>query len=363
MECEYLFDHVPASMNNSIGFIDILRSSASLKIKFFKGIDYLLGSALAAILPSAPQTGVNFKTIKEVLIIRPGGMGDAVVLLPVINQFKKQYPDIQIDILCERRNWEVFSSQAQWKKNAYCYDRIPEISKVLNKRYDVVIDTEQWHYLSVILGFFLKRQALIGFATRVGRRRLLDVGCDYDTKAYEMDNFLRLFEPWQLQRKEIHLDGSWTVDEASRTWAKQKISGRYAVLSSLASIAERRLNEQQIDLITKELQSQDLQVFLLEGQFNLAQVAAIIQNAQAFIGVDSGLLHVAAAVGVPVTGIFGPGQVFKWAPQGTKHHSIHHQLPCSPCTRFGYTIPTCQGKIPCMRDLNLNIEEIYRRRQ
>jgi len=350
-------------MNNSIGFIDILRSSASLKIKIFKGLDYIFGSTLAAILPSAPQRAVNFKTVKEVLIIRPGGMGDAVVLLPVINQFKKEYPDIQMDILCEQRNCQVFSSQAQWKKNVYCYDRIHEISKVFNKRYDVVIDTEQWHYLSAILGFFLKREALIGFATRPARRKLLDLGCDYDTKAYEMGNFLRLFGPWQLQQEKIHLEGSWIVDETSRAWAKQKISGRYAVLSSLASIVERRLNEQQIALITKELQSQDLQVFLLERQFNLAQVAAIIQNAQVFIGVDSGLLHVAAAVGVPVTGIFGPGQILKWAPPGTRHHMIHHQLPCSPCTRFGYTIPTCHGKITCMRDLNLDIEEIYRRRK
>ena len=44
--------------------------------------------------------------IKNILIIRPGGIGDAIFLLPVIKALKNE--GVIIDILCENRNAQVF---------------------------------------------------------------------------------------------------------------------------------------------------------------------------------------------------------------------------------------------------------------
>lgn len=52
------------------------------------------------------------------------------------------------------------------------------------------------------------------------------------------------------------------------------------------------------------------------GQGSLADVAAAISIATAFIGHDSGPLHVAGAFGVPVVGVFAPGQPKRTFPQG-----------------------------------------------
>ncbi len=49
------------------------------------------------------------KDISAVLIIRPGGIGDAVLLIPTIALLKKKYPYAVIEVLTEKRNSGVFA--------------------------------------------------------------------------------------------------------------------------------------------------------------------------------------------------------------------------------------------------------------
>jgi ADP-heptose:LPS heptosyltransferase len=49
---------------------------------------------------------------------------------------------------------------------------------------------------------------------------------------------------------------------------------------------------------------------------------------------DSGLMHVAVAVGTPVVAVYGPTDIRRTAPRGDEHTVIRHELPCSPCFRL-----------------------------
>jgi heptosyltransferase-2 len=64
---------------------------------------------------------------------------------------------------------------------------------------------------------------------------------------------------------------------------------------------------------------------------------------------DSGLLHVAAAIGTPTMGIFGPTSPYHWAPLNRLAATIQTKtpLPCQPCHR-----PVCtRNDHRCMRDI------------
>jgi ADP-heptose:LPS heptosyltransferase len=54
----------------------------------------------------------------------------------------------------------------------------------------------------------------------------------------------------------------------------------------------------------------------------IRQVAAILSMARLVISNDTGIMHVAAAVGTPVLSLFGPTDPEQWAPIGTKHRYI-----------------------------------------
>jgi heptosyltransferase-2 len=77
------------------------------------------------------------------------------------------------------------------------------------------------------------------------------------------------------------------------------------------------------------------------GQTSLYELLALMQRMDAVVGVDSGPMHLAAAVGVPVTVLFGPMDPGKWAPISPLPVTIHTQpLACRPC----------HLKIPCPHD-------------
>ena len=78
---------------------------------------------------------------------------------------------------------------------------------------------------------------------------------------------------------------------------------------------------------------------------------AILALAAAAVAVsnDSGLLHVAAALGTPAVGIFGPTSPWHWAPLNPVAAVIEAttELPCRPCHK-----PVCRfGHHRCMRDI------------
>lgn len=74
----------------------------------------------------------------------------------------------------------------------------------------------------------------------------------------------------------------------------------------------------------------------LAGELTLAQTAAVIRDASLFVGGDSGLAHVAAALGTPTVVFFGPSDSRKWGARGDKHRIVRRDLACAPCCIFGY---------------------------
>jgi heptosyltransferase-2 len=74
----------------------------------------------------------------------------------------------------------------------------------------------------------------------------------------------------------------------------------------------------------------------LVGRTGILQTAAAIERASVFIGNDSGLMHLAEAVGVPVIALFGPTvQAFGYYPSLPMSKVIERELPCRPCSRNG----------------------------
>jgi lipopolysaccharide heptosyltransferase II len=70
---------------------------------------------------------------------------------------------------------------------------------------------------------------------------------------------------------------------------------------------------------------------LLAGETALADVPALLASCQLFIGNDSGAMHVAAAVGLPVVAIFGPTDPAGTSPVTRSLELIQHPVSCSPC--------------------------------
>jgi heptosyltransferase-2 len=74
----------------------------------------------------------------------------------------------------------------------------------------------------------------------------------------------------------------------------------------------------------------DVHTTNLIGRTDLRLLIGVLERCRAFVSNDSGAMHLAAAVGVPVTAIFGPTDERATAPLGD-HDIILHQVFCRPC--------------------------------
>lgn len=69
----------------------------------------------------------------------------------------------------------------------------------------------------------------------------------------------------------------------------------------------------------------------LTGKTQIAELPALLSRCSAFLGNDSGAMHVAAAVGLPVVAVFGPTDPFGTAPVTPNCTIVQEKPYCSPC--------------------------------
>ena len=93
----------------------------------------------------------------------------------------------------------------------------------------------------------------------------------------------------------------------------------------------------------------------LAGRTSLPQLAALLGQCDLFLGADSGVMHLAAAMGVPVVALFGPSNHLAWGPWTPAGRStvVRLGVHCSPCSYVGHSVGLRDGcwHRSCMADL------------
>ncbi|PLY03582.1 MAG: lipopolysaccharide heptosyltransferase II [Desulfuromonas sp.] len=344
-------------------------------IHLLKKIDKYLGRFICSVLPS--PRNVQFGSVGKVLIVRPGGIGDAVHLIPAIKALKEKYPDAVVDILAEKRNCQVFDLCPEINA-VHVYDQPSGLMNIFRQSWDLVIDTEQWHLLSAVVARLARSSWKIGFDTNE-RRRMFTHPVHYRHDCYEVDSFLVLLKPLGVDSGFNYQESFLTLPASSRQAAKAQLSQLHdktiIAIFPGASIAERRWGASKFHALAKSIAEKGYLVVViggpedkapgdrivgslpnalnLAGSCTLVESAAIISCSRLLVSGDSGVLHIGVGLGKPTVSLFGPGNAKKWAPRGDRHRVLEKQIACSPCTKFGYT-PKCHIGVKCMREITVN---------
>jgi heptosyltransferase-2 len=88
----------------------------------------------------------------------------------------------------------------------------------------------------------------------------------------------------------------------------------------------------------------------LTGKTAIGDLPALLSQCQLFLGNDSGAMHVAAAVGVPVVAVFGPTDPFGTAPVTPRCSIVRDKPYCSPCF-----LRRCPTDHRCMKTITLEM--------
>ena len=95
---------------------------------------------------------------------------------------------------------------------------------------------------------------------------------------------------------------------------------------------------------------------LLVQESNLRCALAVLKHCGVFISNDSGIMHLAAALGVPVVALFGPTDWRRLRPWTEQRAVVHAALPCMPCFYYSSRPLRCVANInyACMSEISVD---------
>lgn len=347
--------------------------------RILKKIDSTIGAAACSFLgrlesltgPQCRENGIDPAVIERILVIRPGGIGDMLMLVPLLKFLAQHMPSAEIDILCEERNADL--AQLIIKKGkAVLYDRntCSLLNRLRKARYQLVIDTEQFHNLSSVTALLSRAPLRIGFNIVPRRNSLYTHPVTYQPDGPENLQFLRLLAPIGIDcNRAQEVKGSLCdLPLPALPEQLQKLpSGSWLVVHAAAGNRYKQWPKERFhELISLLLEQYDKQIVIVGehsadspmrrqaharvidycGKLSILETAAVIKGAELFIGCDTGLAHLAVALNTASVTLFGSSDPCKWGHSATRHIVVYHPMACAPCALFGYHKP-CRD-IQCM---------------
>jgi len=328
----------------------------------------------------------------KILVIRYRFIGDTILTIPFLRNLRKAYPKAQIDMLVGPVSGDVLSdcpyidnliyfdttkkhkyeNTGEKKKNFFSYVKL-----LRQNNYDKAFVLKR-SFSSAALAFLAGIKERIGFDTE-SRGFLLTKKIPYVKDRHEIECFLDVLKADNIPVNDDYLE-NWISPESEEKIQEilknYNLSEKQKVLihatsgninkqwpsEHFAKVIEHLSNQKNIQIFftgtTKDYEVYDKiqNLILVElrnkpvnlcGRLSIQDSTALINKMDFVIGSDSGTLHIAASLNIPVIGIHGPMNPKKWRAWGESHKPIFLDLLCIPCDLKR----KCDKNYACIRNI------------
>ncbi|MCW8960946.1 MAG: glycosyltransferase family 9 protein [Ignavibacteriaceae bacterium] len=299
---------------------------------------------------------IDFSEISKILIIRLSSLGDVLLTTPLIRNIKKKNPAIQIDFVVRDKFFEAVQNNSNLNK-IYKYvnsksEKESLFTSLSSKKYDLVIDLQnnlrskeilrQLHskflhfnksnfrkFLLVHFKINLLKDASqipLRYAEAAGIDKLDNEGLDFYTENLTNTLLKKDVKYIGLCPGAKHFTKRWPKEYFIDLGKKLETAGFKIVLFGGAEEIQ----------ICNDIESALSNAINLSNT-SLLQVGADMKLCDAIYTNDSGLMHLALAVGIPVLTFFGSTvKEFGFFPYNAKSIVLENEnLSCRPCTHIG----------------------------
>ena len=265
----------------------------------------------------------------DILFVTATRIGDAVLSTGLLQFLIERYPSARLTI-------------AAGPVAAPLFEAVPRLERL------IVVEKRRWalHWLPLYAAVGTRRWGLVvdlrgsalAWLLRSGARKVIAKGDGREHRVRQLGRLFDLDPPpgprlWTAPRHDRRaaalLPGGppvLAIGPAANWRGKQWRADRFAELARrltspggllpgarvvvLAGAHEREQAMPLLDAIPGE------RLIDLVGRVDLLTAAAVLRRCALFIGNDTGLMHIAAAIGTPTLGLFGPSPIEKYAPWG-----------------------------------------------
>jgi len=274
----------------------------------------------------------------RVLIVRTSSLGDLVHMLPAISDIATHVPDVVLDWVCEEAfaaipSWHPAVNEVipvahrRWRKSWFSAqtrsERQAVVQTIASRKYHVVLDMQ-----ALLKSIWLVRAAT-GVKHGLDWRSAREPLCSF---FYDVRHRVGFWQPAVLRQRQLAASAfgyQWQEDpdfglQAFR--AGGPAAHRYAVIMPSASRDDKLWPAEHWQAVFDRLQADGLELVLLAGnereaqraqalidhraharvqpKSSLTELADLIAKARLMVGLDSGLTHLSAALGIDTIGIY-----------------------------------------------------------
>lgn len=314
--------------------------------------------------------------VREVWIIRESALGDVILSEPSISAVAALYPDAHVRVVTRPKYFPLYEH----------HPRVHEAMTVGEARArpgpDLIVDLQ--NRLRTVRLAYRGRNRIIWrkrtFVDLLRAIRGLPLHQTYWNGPHQLDRIARGLGLSTSPRPRIWLCGAWRsaarrevreVFGASSVHPDRRPS--LVVLLPAASRPVKAWPWGKFAAVGRALMAQGVSVAVVGGpgeeawvekvaggsggyawrsETHLGLVAGFLEQAAVVMGNDTGLLHLAAAVGRPVVGVYGPTPPGRWRPAADLGSVVSLAMPCAPCSDHGAR-PCARGDQACLRRLEV----------
>jgi heptosyltransferase-2 len=295
--------------------------------------------------------------IQRIVVRAPNWIGDVVLSLPAVRDLRRNFPAARIEVLARPWVAELYGAVAEVdavrpsvgvRADAASVRGAFDAAVLLPNSFAAAFAVwragipERWGYATDGRGLLLTRAGRIPAQIRgrsqvyYYRAMLAAVGLEVSATP---DASLSCPPEW-ADRGEALLgaDGPWIGLNPGAFYgtAKRWLPERYAAVGDtlarrhgarvaiIGGAAERGLGESIAGGMREPAR-------VLGGETALSDLAGVLKHLSLLVTNDSGPMHVAAALGVPVVAVFGPTESRETGPVGEAHRIVREPVHCSPC--------------------------------
>lgn len=370
---------------------------------FIKYLDRYVGMVICFVLGMVNQVvelvrpGQTIGEVRNILLVKFWGIGNIVLLLPVMKAVRERYPDARIYFLTLWTNHELFEDNPYVDQTVFL--DVPNIFRFTTSLFralwllwqqhmDLALDFEQFARISTIFIYLIRARQRIGFDTpRQGRSWLYTVRVPYTNNRHMSLVFADIAISagvYAVQRENVHFPlTSDDTQQVKMFLAETCASDRLLIgmhIGSGDNFIGRRWPKENFarlaDILVKDFHAQivftgtgkeraliEETMRLMEQpaisacqRFGIRAFAMFIRECDLFFSNDTSAVHLASAVNAPIAAFYGPNTPVLYGPRSAQQFVFYNPLPCSPCTT-NLNAKTSFCRIPvCIR--NITVDEV-----
>lgn len=328
--------------------------------KYFRFLDTYVG------IPAVAAAGVLTRRrpmllprdIRKAAFLRTAAIGDTVLMSAAIKDFIDLCPDASITVFAGASNYDV----ACLLPGVHQVVRLPithplkAFSTVRTSgTYDIWVDFGQWPRYDALLSWCSRARLKVGFRTPGQHRHAVyDVVVNHSTTMHESDNFRALVAlggPPGTNKTSLAVTSAQTRNAgvvmhmypggsraAAKTWPEDNWAdliqqvigwGHKVQLTGGQSDAEAAYH------MLERLGGHE-SVRVVAGQLSIRETAELLLSSAAVVSVDTGVMHMASALGCNLVALHGPTLATRWGPLNDNSVAVQSHVRPDPVIQLGF---------------------------